>query len=193
MGQLMHKDIEELLRKHKLRSKWDAIVLSDGSGSKYPYAIGYASTLITRTPEESREFYGGMSQGTVNVAELLAVWQPLLWLENQNVAVQTPGYRVVIFSDSEYTVQLINSMQPGRVVHPSRNASIAKAIHQIVRQGIYLNAIHVERNTIVLQEEADTMSKVARKIFKQLKLEKGENKDGTKGSSEQTAEGETKQ
>lgn len=58
---------------------YDLLLVGDGSGSGWKLECGWGCVSIERSTLERRAWYGAMSAGTVNFAEMMAYLQPLCW------------------------------------------------------------------------------------------------------------------
>src|SRR5215471_12302353 len=75
------EDVTELVRELVARGEsWDFLVVGDGSGSNWKRPIGWAARLVERASGQRQTFHGHANRGTVNVAEMMALLWPLLWI-----------------------------------------------------------------------------------------------------------------
>lgn len=144
--------------------EWEAIIVTDGSGTTWTNEFGWAAILVSNDSLIRVPFYGGGSHGSNNVAELMAVLHPLLFLTANDAAKSAlpTGFRVHIFSDSEYVVAGINA---GRLYPTKRNTEIWSAIHAVRRQGFFLIAHHIPRDTLGLNKIAHELANIGRKAM----------------------------
>jgi ribonuclease HI len=87
---------------------WDYIVAGDGSATTWHWTAGFGAILYDRKSKIRRKFFGGLSCGTNNVAEIMAILHPLLYLD-ASVKTKHNAPAVYIISDSEYVVNAGNS------------------------------------------------------------------------------------
>jgi len=93
------------------------MIVGDGSATTWNLPAGFGSVLYDRTMGTRRKFFGGFSCGTNNVAEIMAVLHPLLFLDaTVHTKHRTPT--VYVLSDSEYVVRAGNG-QTDRKSHQS--------------------------------------------------------------------------
>lgn len=148
---------------------WDALVVGDGSGMTMASACGWGSVLIEADDKVVRTMCGGLSNGTNNMAELLAVLQPLLDLTSRKRGVKPGGMHVHVFSDSEY---VINGMCRGSDLLQAStslaNRELWLALYGVRRNGMVLTAHHVPRDTLYLQQRCHDMANASRLAFAAL-------------------------
>lgn len=97
--------LAELLRLHR----WDFIIAGDGSATTWDNTAGFGSVLYAREAKTQLKFFGGLSHGTNNIAEMMAVVEPLLYLDGTSTFPdQKPT--VYVISDSDYVVKTGNGI-----------------------------------------------------------------------------------
>ena len=143
--------------------QWDALIIGDGSGTTWQKELGWASVLIERDTFDRKLFHGGMSNGTNNMAEMLAVLHPLLYLNVNKAGVRAGGYRVHIASDSEYVVRGIREMSPVWADGLKVNRELWLAMHSTRRKGLLLYSHHIPRNVIALNELSHNLANDCRR------------------------------
>lgn len=154
---------EELLRYFRIGpTDWDALIIGDGSGQTWATAIGWGSVLVDRLKMLPETFSGACSHGTNNVAELMAVLHPLMYLSNTDCGVRSGGLRVHILSDSEYVVNGLACIDPIWVSKLKANRELWMAIHMTRRKGMVLTGHHVDRDTVNLQKFAHSLANASR-------------------------------
>ena len=143
---------------------WDFLLVGDGSGSNWGRPCGWASVSVERSSGECRVWWGALSHGTVNVAEILAYLQPLGWLASREEdrrrkrGARMAAYRVHIVTDSQYCEKTGNSED--RMV--SKNGALWGVFDTFVRQGILLHWHWLGRGESELNSYVDKLSKLAR-------------------------------
>jgi len=148
--------LAEKLRLHN----WDYIIAGDGSGTKWSTPVGFGSVLYRNRDGYRKKFFGGFSNGTNNVAEMMAVVLPLLYIEGTvNPNPQGKLLNVYIISDSSYVVNGGNG-DAARKSNQTLWAVIDKA-----KTKMNLIFIHVNRNVLPANKFGD---KIAGHIRKQL-------------------------
>jgi len=132
---------------------WDALVIGDGSGTTNERACGWGAVLLERTEPDQKVFSGSLSNGTNNMAELLAILQPLMDLTARKRGSKSGGLLVHVFSDSSYVVDGLN--KPTSVLLASTaaaNRELWLALHGARRNGLVIVAHHVPRDTLSFQQ-----------------------------------------
>lgn len=87
------------------QGSWDAMIITDGSGTTWAASAGWAADIVRPGSDDVLELSGAFNAGTNNVAELMAVWQALLYLAEALPLFRESGCRVHVISDSSYVVQ----------------------------------------------------------------------------------------
>lgn len=129
---------DELARQLALHD-WDYIIAGDGSGTTWDKTIGYGSILYCRQDGKHKKFFGGMSHGTNNIAEMLAVCVPLLFLDGMSMNWKNWSPNVYILSDSMYVVQTGNGDWTKRTNH------LLWSVMDTARSKMNLIFLHVNR------------------------------------------------
>lgn len=141
-------------------SEWDAVLVGDGSGSKFGQPIGFACVLLTKDSMQRRVFHGAMNDATVNMAELLAYVAPLTWYANSVSDDEKLRVRHVhIITDSQYVQTRGES---GALPAKGKNAILFAAINAMERFGLRLHWHWINRDTVDLNKIVDEISKLAR-------------------------------
>lgn len=154
--------LQDLIRQFDIGSNWDAIIVGDGSGTTWEKQMGWGSVLIMKTAQDRIPFYGGMSHGTNNMAEILAVLHPLMYL-TQHIRAKKSGFHVHILSDSSYVVRGLEITNPATASELKSNRELWMAIHFAIRQGLIIHPHHVHRDTIELNKLGHDLANIARK------------------------------
>lgn len=145
---------------------WEAIIVGDGSATQWHKPAGWGSVLIQRYVAQRQLFWGGLSHGTNNVAELMALLHPLLYLANSDEAdtVREGGYRVHLLSDSEYVINnLPRITEAAWASSLSKNRELWLALHGCCRRGFVLQGHHLPRDRIDLQQLCHRLANTARR------------------------------
>lgn len=108
-------------------------------------------------------FYGGMSNGTNNMAEILTVLHPLMYLANKDLGAKTDGTKVQVISDSQYVVEGLKQDNPIWVSKLSVNRELWMAIHMTRRRGLIIKSHHIPRDTIDLNKLGHDLANISRK------------------------------
>lgn len=162
-----HRDVRtaarELKTEHSLTklldalhiTRWDFLLIGDGSATRWITAGGWASVLIARTGHR-KEFYGGVSCLTNVTAELMAYVHPLMYLSSHLPTKKV--YHIHIITDCEHL--------PYSAEHPhSRNKNIElwTMVDAFKRRGLVLKWHWIPRDTVDLNQFSHNMANLARK------------------------------
>lgn len=125
--------------------------------------MGYGSVLIRNDTFERQVFHGGANCGTNNVAEMMAIFWPLLYLSNSNAGVSDRGCRVHVVTDSAYVVNGLKSTDPVHDRQLKANRELWLAIHSVKRKGIRVFPHHIHRDTVDLNRLSHDVANLSRK------------------------------
>jgi ribonuclease HI len=140
--------------------RWDFIIAGDGSATTWDKSAGFGSILYDKRNNSRRRFFGGFSSATNNVAEIMAVLHPLLFLDaTENTEHWKPT--VYILSDSEYVV----TTGSGNSKRKS-NRALWAAIDEISVRFL-LNFRHVPRMILPANVYGDTVGNIWRRNMEQ--------------------------
>lgn len=142
---------------------WDYLIVGDGSGTTWDKEFGWGSVLIAKGDGSRMPFYGGMSNGTNNMAEILTVLHPLMYLANKDLGAKTDGTKVQVISDSQYVVEGLKQDNPIWVSKLSVNRELWMAIHMTRRRGLIIKSHHIPRDTIDLNKLGHDLANISRK------------------------------
>lgn len=151
---------------------WDIALVGDGAGSGWNAAVGWGVTLIDRQSGGRKRFHGGMSCGTVMIAELMPYIHALLWHEAHaaKLTYRPLAVRVAIISDSQELVRVGTSLADRScpVARVSWQRPLWAALHEFTRDGYRFEYRHILRNTLALNAYADAVSSLAFDAMKHL-------------------------
>jgi ribonuclease HI len=141
--------------------RWDYIIAGDGSATTWDRTAGFGSVLYSKSDPEARwKFFGGLSSGTNNVAEIMAVLHPLLYLDAAADTEHRKPY-VYILSDSEYVVKTGSGISRRK-----SNRALWSAIDDISKRFL-LYFRHVPRMILPANVYGDTIGNLVRKSMEQ--------------------------
>ena len=148
-------------------NKCDAIIVCDGSGSVWDVTeasrgMGWGAKLMLSNSAESADFWGSASAGTNNVAEILAMLHPLLYLEQLEAGLKENGCQVHVVTDSQYVAGIVNSNLLKRLQTLDKNSILWYAVFGATRCGLVLTAHHVGREDLEVQKMAHDLSHFSR-------------------------------
>jgi ribonuclease HI len=147
--------LEDLLSLLKI-TEWDYVIVGDGSGSTWQRESGWASTLVENITFKRRSFCGALSNGTSNMAEMLAFLHPLLYLAG-NAPQLTNGLQVHVITDSNLVARCGNGEQ-NRIA----NAELWFLFDAFRRKGIRTQFHWIPRDHVDLNRFADELAGRAR-------------------------------
>ena len=158
------KALRKLLTQFKVADgSWDVLILGDGSGSKWGHAVGFASVMFDRRTRVFRRFYGGLNDGTVNLAEIMAYMAPLTFLSTQALDAKESGMRfkavsVQIFTDSQYC----RDVGTKGCTMQGKNGLLWECLKSVHRVGVVPHWHWIRRETSPFNSLVDRLSKLSR-------------------------------
>lgn len=153
---------------------WDFLVVGDGSGSTWGFPAGWAAVSVANRTFARKVWWGAVSDGTVNFAEIMAYMQFLTWLGAREDDRRAAGKRrrvvhVHIITDSQY---VSNTGAKTTRFDVKKNSVLWAAFDVLARQGIVLHWHWLARETTELNSYVDKLSKLARGRLKARNLQK---------------------
>lgn len=143
--------------------KWDLLLVGDGSGSVPGRPTGWACVAYDKELDTKTLWYGASSSGSNNAAECSAYIAPLVNYQNRISDSDVARLRrVVIVSDSEYTVKLINCS-----TRPKKNQIYWGIFNSARSSGLLVVAHWLRREASIANSVADRVSKEARLALSQ--------------------------
>lgn len=156
----------------KIDKNWDAILSTDGSGKTYDKTVGWAGTLFLKSEQEPKPIGGCLTEGTNNVAELMAVFQAAMFLANNDYGVKELGFNLYVISDSTYVVngltKLNDSSEDGGTIWATgrnTNLPIWLGLLGCRRQGIIFHPRHIGRNQLPSSVFSHNTANTLRKLI----------------------------
>jgi len=165
---MVNSNLKALIERFEIpEHSWDAIIVGDGSATTWKKQLGWGSILIQRGQIFAIPFYGGMSHGTNNMAELMSVLHPLMYLCNA-VEPTSGGCKVHVITDSQYVANglAVDSLLMSPLLQTNRELWLA--VFATVRKGMQITPHHMLRDTIDLNKVCHDLANIARK--KQIDL-----------------------
>lgn len=164
------RELSRLLAEHRVK-EWDYVVVGDGSGSVRGRSCGWGVMIFRHDLvrhaidlDKPTILSGGLSDGTNNVAELMAYVTAMTLLADDERH-RFDKYRqhriaqVHIFTDSDYCVKCGPSTRTAGLNH----AAMWAGLDAVARCGLILHWHHVPRDTDRFNRNCDALSKNARK------------------------------
>lgn len=161
-------DIKTLpeLRRYFHIGAWDAIVITDGSGTGWEHAIGWGAAVIEKGKIGLQLRSGAASHGTNNVAEIMAAFMPLFEFAEAEYGQRPDGFLVHVISDSQYVVSALAGVEEGGAewaMGYSANRSLWLAVLGAVRKGIRIKAHYVPRGLLNFNKLCHDLANASRK------------------------------
>lgn len=154
--------LQELLTRFNI-THWDYLIVGDGSGSTGDRECGWASVMIEKNGLARTVWFGAMNMGTVNVAEIMAYFQPLNHIFTSNDNLRGGKFvNVHVLTDSEYVANTGNST----LKRSHKNWILWNTFHTFQTQGLLITWHWVPRDTVSLNKYVDSLSKGARVTLK---------------------------
>jgi ribonuclease HI len=142
-------------------SRWDFLIVGDGSATTWKYPGGWASVLIANSGER-KTFYGGTSCLTNIVAELMAYVHPLMFL-SANLSEDLVRH-IHVVTDCEHL--------PYAAEHPQsrkKNREIWAMVDAFKYRGLSIRWHWIPRDTIDLNQFCHNMANQSRVAMKEQK------------------------
>ena len=157
--QLLRRGMSQLLSKEIPWRSYDAVIVSDGSGTNWKNACGFSSVVFRKVEEKWRVSvrHGSWSEGSSVAAEVLAVVQALTWLWFVH-KFRNKRAKVLIVADNQMVVQC------GRLSAGDRGkyGPLFMIVDGFERNGVQLRWLHRPRSTCTANVLADYVAGVSR-------------------------------
>jgi ribonuclease HI len=157
---------------------WDALIVGDGSGSRYGWPGGWAAVLYDRKSGLRKQFYGALSDTTVNVMELSPYIYAMMWyshgpgqdlLKSRRATAKTGVMyslpHVHILTDCE-----VIAKQGNRTWSRDANAPLWRAMEGFTTLGYRISWHFADRDTSAANRLCDALSKAARRAVQAIVL-----------------------
>ena len=164
-----NETLEALLERLCIRPQaWDLLLIGDGSGSNWNFECGWGCVSIQSDTMARKAWYGAMSSGTVNFAEIMAYIQPLTWYVHREQRLRKEGFgstyrNVHILTDSRYVQK---QGERGDARGKLKNKALWHLFNSFSSQGIIVHWHWIPRESVELNQFADRLSKGARLLLK---------------------------
>lgn len=131
-----------------------AFLFVDGSAARKDDVGAWAAMAATTT--QRKILYGIQYPTTIGRCELIPIIEGLRWIYRR-WARGSPGFRVVVYSDSEYTVKTLCGLYPRH-----KNEELWLALDEAAK-GMHIKYIWRERNSLEYMELCDAICSNLRK------------------------------
>jgi hypothetical protein len=158
--------------------EWDFLLIGDGAGAGWKIGCGWASIIVDRLARKRHWITGGLSTGTIRLAELLPYLHSLMWIEAHRGKILRESLdrpiAVHIISDNEATVISGNTLakRTAGAANVIRHYPLWAAVQQYDRLGYELRYHWMRRDKLALNMVADALSVAARKANQSIELPK---------------------
>jgi ribonuclease HI len=132
-----------------------AYLFVDGSSSRKDDVGAWAAIAATVT--QRKILYGMAYPTTISRMELSPIIAGLHWMK-KNWSRESPGFRITVYSDSEYTVKTLCGLYPRH-----KNDDLWKAYDEAAK-GLHIKFIWRERNSLDYMEMCDGICNSIRRI-----------------------------
>jgi hypothetical protein len=177
MDDVMTNNLEEVVAVAAIPDTWDVLIVGDGAGCWWDGPCGWGCALIDRHLKRRRAFYGGLSTGSIAIAELLPTVHAMLWYAEfhghaRKKALRRGTLNVHVITDNAPTVSQWNSLTRGgaKAQKIRRKRPLWNILLQLERAGYIFHFHWVPRNTIGLNVTADKLSRIARRTIAEVAL-----------------------
>ena len=157
------ESLQDLLKQFEIGpSDWHSLLVGDGSATTWEHSAGWSSVLIQKHVPGRKPFYGGMSCGTNNVAGLMAVLHPLMYIANNQKELPVGGHHVHVITDSSYVANGLEHDNPVWISGLGKNRELWMALYALRRKGIIPHPHHIIRDTIELNRVSHDLANESR-------------------------------
>lgn len=169
--QFPDETLDELLVRLNIK-QFDLLLIGDGSGCNWKHEIGWGCVSIDGATLARKAWYGSMSAGTVNLAEMMAYLQPICWYVDREIKRRKQAnYKTVvrhihIITDSQY----VKTKGSSSDMLSGKSGPLWQVFKQFEAQGMMLHWHWVRRETVELNKYADHLSKHVRLNIKNKDL-----------------------
>ena len=169
--------LDEVITKVGIPDTWDVLIVGDGAGCWWDRPCGWGCTLIDRHLSRRRAFYGGMSSGSIAIAELLPTVHAMLWYaefhgHDRKVRLGRSTLNVHIVTDSATTAQHWTTLTAGgpSAIKIRKKRPLWNVLLQLERAGYIFHFHWIERDTVGLNALADEVAGITRDAIAGVKL-----------------------
>lgn len=134
--------------------KYHAYLFVDGSASKGDDVGGWAA--VAATTSARKLLYGVDFPTTISRCELRPIVEGLRWIRYRWC--KSPGCRICVYSDSEYTVKTLSGIYPRH-----KNEDLWKALDEVAA-GLNITYIWRERNSLPYMTLCDGVCGAMRRL-----------------------------
>jgi hypothetical protein len=101
--------LDEMVAEAGIPATWDVLIVGDGAGCWWDRPCGWGCTLFDHALGRRRAFYGGLSTGSIAIAELMPAVHAMLWYaefhgHDRKLQLGRGTLNVHVLTDNEPTV-----------------------------------------------------------------------------------------
>jgi hypothetical protein len=171
------QSLDDLLALAKIPDTWDILIVGDGAGCGWNLPCGWGCTLVDRHAGRRRAFYGGLSSGSIAIAELMPAVHAMLWYHRfhgkaRRAQLGTVLLDVHVVTDNKPTaIQWRTLIAGGAKAQKIRDKlPLWDALLRLERSG-YMQRFHwLARNRVGLNVLADEVAGGARDAIAEVRL-----------------------
>jgi hypothetical protein len=171
------KSLDKIITEAGIPDTWDILIIGDGAGCWWDKPCGWGCTLIDRHLARRRAFYGGMSTGSITIAELMPAVHAILWYDEfhrHTATIRTgrPILNVHVLTDNDTTVKHWNLLAQGGqpAIKLRKKRPLWNVLLQLERAGYIFHFHWIARCTVGLNKLADEVAGVARDAIAAVRL-----------------------
>jgi ribonuclease HI len=176
----------ELLTLANLQDKdWDVIIVGDGSGSMWGRPGGWGALVFDKHTNSCKTLYGGISDTTVNICELIPYIHALQWYTRAPYTEGAVSNRRIRTDTGIMVMPIIHIFTDCDVIAKQGNYQMARDANAAYWAALdyfkYMYDIYfhwIPRDVIPANKFADYLSKSARHVIQDLALAEYHNKFG---------------
>lgn len=139
-----------------MTNKPHAWLFVDGSCGAHDDMGGWCGIAVSRAGHR-KLFYGTACPTTISRCELMPIIEGVEWIA-KNWAHRMRGFRLNVYSDSEYTVKTLNGEY-----NANKNKGLWRGMTELIKLPINYKFIWVARNTLPYMDICDAVAGAARK------------------------------
>jgi hypothetical protein len=150
---------------------WDLCLVGDGSGNSWKNGCGWACVLVDRVSQWQSPFFGGMSAGSISLAEFMPYFQALSFYHHEfgRERLKFRGrLQVHVITDSQVISQHGNQVADPRNALPKTQQAMWAGMREFGTMGYEFHYHWARRSTSVLNKYVDLLSVMGRKSMQEL-------------------------
>lgn len=158
-------DIPSLLARCNI-TRWDVLIVGDGSGTGWKDACGWSHFVIDRLTRQRKLLRGGMDGASVNIAEMMPTLHGLTWYHatiGRDRLQQTGTINVHVITDSQVTAEHGTTAVDLTKPITETNELFWSGVRNWQRRGYIIEFHWLPRSTTDLNKAADLIASMARR------------------------------